>query len=100
MGPAAGPGKTVRSKRKGPDRAVATPGRGRTARAGPIPISPAEAARGNRYSPAQAASGLENFSAASVMRAEIGAKDASASFSAASCSFAVSEKDFSIAARA
>jgi hypothetical protein len=84
---------------KGP----AGPPRPLTGAGGPCrahPILPGRMGRGSLWSPDQAASGLENFSTASVIRAEIGAKEASASFSAASCSFAVSEKDFSSAARA
>lgn len=57
-----------------------------------------DAAEGVR--PDQAAIGLPKVSTASVMRAESGAKEASASFSAASCSFAVSVKLFSSAMRA
>jgi len=60
--------------------------------------SPAPARRGVQPC-SQAAIGLANFSTATVMRADSGAKEASASFSAASCSFAVSEKLFSRAAR-
>ncbi len=48
----------------------------------------------------QAAIGFDIVSTASVMRAESGAKVASASFSEASCSFVLSARAFSIAVRA
>ena len=98
MGRLAGGGKVRARNGKGPAGPPRPLGAGGPCRA--FRDIPGPEGRGSTQPPDQAAIGLENFSTASVMRAEIGAKDASASFSAASCSFAVSEKDFSSAARA
>lgn len=86
-----GPGRPKR-RRPGPAAPIRVP-----PGPGPEDVPPRPEAR--RGSLPQAASGLDMVSTARVIRAEIGAKEASTSFSEASWSLVVSASVFSIAVR-